>query len=52
MDDWGNWRLNFTVIDIRQFKNFRLHGGFVIKGIELTDDPIVDAIGREAIAPV
>ena len=50
MDDWGNWRLNFTVIDIRQFKNLRLHGGFIIKDIGLTGEPIVDAIGREAVA--
>ena len=50
MDDWGNWRLNFTVIDIRQFKNLRLHGGFIIKDIGLTDEPIMDAIGREAVA--
>jgi hypothetical protein len=50
MDDWGNWRLNFTVIDLRQFKNLRLHGGFIIKDIRLTDEPIVDAIGREAVA--
>jgi len=38
------------VIDLIQFKNLRLHGGFVIKDIVLTDVPIVDAIGREAIA--
>jgi len=38
------------VIDLKQFKNLRLHGGFVIKDIELTDGPIVDAIGHEAIA--
>jgi hypothetical protein len=38
------------VIDINQFKNLRLHGGFIITDIELTEDPIVDAIGREAIA--
>jgi hypothetical protein len=38
------------VIEIGQFKNLRLHGGFVIKDIELTDAPIVDAIGREAVA--
>jgi hypothetical protein len=38
------------VIDIRQFKNLRLHGGFIVKDIELTNAPIVDAIGREAIA--
>ena len=50
MDDWGNWRLTCIVIDIEQFKNFRLHGGFVINDIELTDAPIVDAIGRESIA--
>jgi hypothetical protein len=42
--------LNFAVIEIEQFKNLRLHGGFVIRDIELTDNPIVDAIGREAIA--
>ena len=50
MDDWGNWRLNSTVIDLRQFKNLQLHGRFMIKDIELTAAPIVDAIGREAIA--
>ena len=50
MDDWGNWRLNPIVIDIRQFKNLRLHGGFIMKDIGLTDEPIMDAIGREAIA--
>ena len=42
--------LNFAVIDIGQFKNLQLHGGFIIREIELTDAPIVDAIGREAIA--
>ncbi len=50
MDDWGKWRLNSTVIDLRQFKNLQLHGRFIIKDIELTAAPIVDAIGREAIA--
>jgi hypothetical protein len=50
MDGTGKGRLNSTVMDIRQFKNFRLHGGFIIKVIELTDAPIVDAIGREAVA--
>ena len=38
------------MIDIRQFKNLRLHGGFIVKDIELTNAPIVDAIGREAVA--
>jgi hypothetical protein len=42
--------LDFIVININQFKNLRLHGGFVIKDIGLTDEPIMDAIGREAIA--
>ena len=38
------------MIDIRQFKNLRLHSGFIIWEIELTDTPIMDAIGREAVA--
>ena len=38
------------MIELKQFKNLRLHGGFVIKDIQLTDNPIMDAIGREAIA--
>ena len=38
------------MIDLKQFKNLRLHGVFVIKEIQLTDYPIVDAIGREAVA--
>jgi hypothetical protein len=46
----GEWCLIFAVIYINQFKNLRLHGGFLIKDIELTDAPIVDAIGREAVA--
>jgi hypothetical protein len=50
MDDRDKWRLNLAVIDINQFKNLQLQGGFTITDIELTDAPIVDAIGREAIA--
>ena len=42
--------MNSGVIDIGQFRSLRLHGGFTILKIELTDTPIVDAIGREAIA--
>jgi hypothetical protein len=38
--------LDFIVININQFKNLRLHGGFIIKDIGLTNEPI----GREAIA--
>ena len=47
---WASWRLNSTVIDIQSFKNLRLHGGFTITNIELTDTPILDALGREAVA--
>ncbi len=38
------------MINLEQFINLRLSGGFIIREIELTDAPIVDAIGREAIA--
>ncbi len=38
------------MIDIGQFKNSQLHGGFTIREIALTQSPIVDAIGREAVA--
>jgi hypothetical protein len=38
------------VIDIQSFKNLRLHGGFTITNIELTDTLIIDALGREAVA--
>ena len=50
MDDRSKRRLNFTVIDISQFINLRLHGGFIIRSIELTGEPILDAVGREALA--
>ncbi|MGH7993195.1 MAG: hypothetical protein ACREDQ_06745 [Limisphaerales bacterium] len=50
MDDQDKWGLNPIVIDIGQFRNLPLHGGFTIQEIELTDAPIVDAIGREAVA--
>jgi len=38
------------VIDIRPFRNLQLRGGFVIEEIQLTNIPMVDAIGREAVA--
>ena len=38
------------MIEIEQFRNLQLHGGFVIADIQLTDVAIVDAIGREAVA--
>src|SRR5580700_11912471 len=42
--------LTFAVIDVSRFKKFRLLGGFVIQEVEITSAPIVDAIGREAVA--
>jgi hypothetical protein len=38
------------VIDPGLFMNLQLRGGFVIKEIKFTDEPLVDALGREAIA--
>ena len=32
------------------FQNLKLHGGFIIVGIEFTAEPLVDALEREAIA--
>jgi hypothetical protein len=42
--------LNFVVISLEPFQNLQLHGGFVIQEIKLTNIPIIDAIGREAVA--
>jgi len=38
------------MIDPRSFRNVRLPGGFVIADIGLTAEPMVDALGREAVA--
>lgn len=38
------------MIDIRSFSGARLAGGFVITNIRLSDERLVDAIGREALA--
>lgn len=38
------------MIDISRFQNLRLHGGFTIVRLQLRDEPLVDAIGREAVA--
>ncbi len=38
------------MIDINNLKNLRLLGGFVIVEIEFTPEPMVDALGRDAIA--
>jgi hypothetical protein len=38
------------VIDPDSFLNRRLGGGFFISEIELTHEPLEDAIGREAVA--
>jgi hypothetical protein len=39
-----------AVIDLSAFQNLRLRGDFKIIRLELTDEPIADAIGREARA--
>jgi hypothetical protein len=38
------------MIDIRSFTNLEIQGGFVIREVEFTDKPMVDALGREAVA--
>lgn len=38
------------MIDPASFKNFRLHGGFVIADLQFTDAPMLDALEREAVA--
>lgn len=38
------------MIDLAAFRNLRLHGGFAIVGVELAREPLVDALGREAVA--
>jgi hypothetical protein len=39
-----------AVIDLSAFQNLRLRGDFKIIRLELADEPIADAIGREAVA--
>jgi hypothetical protein len=38
------------VIELKSFKNLQLRGGFFISEIEITAEPLTDAIGREAVA--
>jgi hypothetical protein len=38
------------MIDPRLFENVTLYGGFRIGRLELSDAPLIDALGREAIA--
>ncbi len=38
------------MIDTRQLVDLQLPGGFVIKGIEFTREPLLDALEREAAA--
>lgn len=38
------------MVDLSSLKNARLCGDFMIDEVELTAEPIVDAIGREAVA--
>jgi hypothetical protein len=38
------------MIDPESFRNFRLRSGFTITRVEITNEPLVDPIGRQAIA--
>ena len=38
------------MMDPASFKNVLLRGGFVIADVQFTDTPMVDALGREAVA--
>src|SRR5437899_610134 len=38
------------MIDFRSFENVSLRGGFTIVRVKLTAEPMLDALGREAIA--
>ena len=38
------------MIDLSVFQNVRLRGGFTIARLEITNEPLIDAIGRDAIA--
>jgi hypothetical protein len=38
------------MIDPSAFENLRLRDGFTIVRVEITNEPLIDALGREAIA--
>ena len=38
------------MIDLRAFQNLQLRGGFTIVRLEITNEPLVDAMGRDAVA--
>jgi hypothetical protein len=38
------------MIDLNAFQNLRVRGGFRIVRVEITHEPIADAIGRQAVA--
>lgn len=38
------------MIDLGTFKNLQLRGGFRIARLEISDEPLLDALGRQAIA--
>jgi len=38
------------VIDLTSFRHCRLKGGFEIVDVDFTDEPLADALGREALA--
>ncbi len=37
-------------MDVQSFISLRLRGGFVVASVDFSQEPLVDAIGREAIA--
>ncbi len=37
-------------MNLADFKNLPLHGGFLLLGVKVADGPMVDAIGRLALA--
>ena len=37
-------------MDLTQFDQLELLGGFLILHVEISDEPLIDAIGREALA--
>lgn len=38
------------MMDLTPFDHLELPGGFIILHVEVSDDPLIDVIGREALA--
>jgi hypothetical protein len=49
LDAWEEETLS-EAIELARFVNLRLRSGFVVAGIELSSEPMVDPLGREAVA--